>query len=73
VRTPTGPLHQNVSVTEPEDVIPRVKVVTNGGDEIKMVATAVAKTPSDHVVDQGRTEGIADDLGRLQKRFTAPS
>ncbi len=52
---------------------PRVKVATTSGDEIRIVATAVAKTPSDHVIDEGRTEGIADVLGQLHKRFTARS
>jgi hypothetical protein len=50
---------------------PSVKVVTTSGDEIKMVATAVAKTASDHVIDEGRAEGIADVLGQLHERFTA--
>ena len=50
---------------------PRVQVTTTSGDKIRMVATAVAKTPSDHVIDEGRMEGIADVLCQLHERFTA--
>jgi len=44
-----------------------------GGDEIKIVATAAAKTQSGHVIDAGRTEGIAEALEGLHRRYTTHS